>query len=81
MESNINNTNTARGKPQLSFSTVAEPAIGVENEDIDDEVTTSLCGVHGQSQFHCCHQLQLHFATTIVCTYGVSMFADMSLQV
>ena len=36
-------------KAQRSSSIVAEPAIGVENEDNDDEVTTSLCGIHGQT--------------------------------
>ena len=84
VESNINSTNNARGKrkPQSSSSWVAEPGIGVENEDNDDEVTTSLCDIHGQTQLHCCHQL--HSATIIVCTYGVSMhdmLADMGLQV
>ncbi|DBB03196.1 TPA: hypothetical protein ACH3X1_000008 [Trebouxia sp. C0004] len=50
VESNINNTNNARGKrkPQPSLNTVAEPAIGVENEDNDDEA----CGsdIQGASQ-------------------------------
>ncbi|DBA79993.1 TPA: hypothetical protein ACH3X1_008196 [Trebouxia sp. C0004] len=50
VESNINNTNNARGKrkPQPSLSTVAEPAIGVENEDNDDEACDS--DIQGASQ-------------------------------
>ena len=67
-----------------SLSTVAEPAIGVENEDNDDEVTTSSCGIQGWTELHCCHQLQLHSATMVVCIYGVSMhnmLTYMGLQV
>ena len=84
--SNINNTINARGKrkPQPSLSTVAEPVTDIQNEDTDDEVTTSLCGIQGQTLLHCCHQLQLHSATIVVCIYGVSMhnmLAYMGLQV
>ncbi|DBA88822.1 TPA: hypothetical protein ACH3X1_016440 [Trebouxia sp. C0004] len=49
VESNINNTNNARGKRhEPSLNTVAEPAIGVENEDNDDEACDS--DIQGASQ-------------------------------
>lgn len=75
MEFNIQNTNDACGqcKPQPSLSTVAEPAVGAENEDIDAKVTTSLWRIQGCTNLQCCHMLQLHPATVLVCIYGVSM--------
>ena len=87
VESNINNTNNARGKhkPQPSLSTVAEPAIGVESEDNDHEVITSLCGVYGQSQLHCqlqsalCNNCCVHLWYEHARYYD--MLADTSLQI
>ena len=42
----------------------------------------SLCGIQGQTQLHCCHQL--HSATISVCVFGVSMHSmlvDMGLSI
>ena len=84
LESNTNNANNVCGKrkAQRSSSIVAEPAIGVVNE-----VTTSLCGIHGQTLLSpaaaaLCNNYDNDFNNSVhLCVSMHNVLADMGLQV